>query len=214
MIKPTCAQTIPKPHTPEFTLKYIDNSYDTPISYSIDPYTGTNITNPSVHIDNRTIEVKIKNQPFTPYYDANSSFNIFLLFNIRIKGHYGEYWTNLYLNDDSHPSQDQDGDYTILPLALGDNSNTPLRWIPSNSTIDFQIQAMIGYFHRVVQGSGAPWIFTGETSDWSATQTVTIEQNSSPTPTPTVPEFPSATIVTIMLIALALTISVFQRKKK
>jgi hypothetical protein len=32
--------SIPKPSVPEFTLKFVDYSYDVPPTYGIDPYTG------------------------------------------------------------------------------------------------------------------------------------------------------------------------------
>lgn len=40
------AQTTPKPSVPEFTLKYVDNSYDVPstTTSTTDPYTGKTIT--------------------------------------------------------------------------------------------------------------------------------------------------------------------------
>ena len=61
------AQSIPKPSVPEFTLKYIDNSYDVPPSTTttIDQYTGKEIvtTTPGYHVENKSIEITITNQP-------------------------------------------------------------------------------------------------------------------------------------------------------
>jgi hypothetical protein len=60
-----------KPSVPEFTLKFIDTSYDVPstTTTTTDPYTGkqTVTTHDGYHVQNGTIDVKIKNQPFTPY---------------------------------------------------------------------------------------------------------------------------------------------------
>ena len=65
MAKPTYADT--NPSAPDFTVQYVDHSYDIPPTYGIDPYTGqTVMTFPGSHVDNRTIDVTIKNQPFTP----------------------------------------------------------------------------------------------------------------------------------------------------
>lgn len=61
MIKPASAQTVPKPSVPEFTAKYVDRSYTVPASTTIDPYTGQNVTNPSYYVENRTLEIAIKN---------------------------------------------------------------------------------------------------------------------------------------------------------
>ena len=73
MAKPACAST-PKPSVPEFTLKYVDHSYDVPPTYSTDPYTGkTVMTQAGYHVENKSIEVTIKNQPFTNYKDASGN---------------------------------------------------------------------------------------------------------------------------------------------
>jgi hypothetical protein len=50
---------------PEFTLRYVDNSYNVPptTTSTIDPYTGevTTTTIPAYHVKNKTVEVMIKN---------------------------------------------------------------------------------------------------------------------------------------------------------
>ncbi len=46
MVLPVSYSSIPKPSIPEFTLKFLDNSYDVPPTYGIDPYTGKT-TDPS-----------------------------------------------------------------------------------------------------------------------------------------------------------------------
>ena len=68
IVKPTWAQT--KPSVPEFTVKLEDHSYDVLTTYSIDPYTGENVTHAGYHVENKTIEVTIKNQPFVPSTSA------------------------------------------------------------------------------------------------------------------------------------------------
>jgi hypothetical protein len=177
----TSFASITKPSIPQFTVEVVDSSYDVPTSYSIDPYTGATVTNPAKHVDNRTLEFTVRNQPFTPYYDASSSFNITLYYNVRMKGHYAENWTNLYSVEDNHPSQ-SNSEYTVIFLPLGVNSDTALQWLPSSSSqVDFQVEAMIGYFSRTVIGQTAPWSFTGEESGWSNTQTLTIGTRASTT---------------------------------
>jgi hypothetical protein len=78
MVKPVCAESIPTPSVPEFALKFSEHSFDTPITYSTNPYTGENVTNPASHYQWKTIEVTIKNQP--------ASYDFY--YNIRIKGHF------------------------------------------------------------------------------------------------------------------------------
>jgi hypothetical protein len=168
---PICSATT-QPSTPTFTLKIIDSSYNTPASYSIDPYTGQTITTPAQHVDNRTIEVKIKNQPFTPYTDDKSGFTIQLYYNIRVRGHFAGNWTEVFSVDNAHPVQ-SNSDYTTISLPLGGNVG-PFASLPINSSseVDFQVEAMMGYFSRT---SGfASWYFAGQESGWSSTQTLTI----------------------------------------
>ena len=65
--------SIPKPSVPEFTLKYVDNSYDVPpkTTTSTDPYTNeiTTTTIPGYHVENRTVEAVIKNNVGASYYN-------------------------------------------------------------------------------------------------------------------------------------------------
>ena len=55
------------------------------------------------------------------------------------------------------------------------------------NTLTFQVEAMIGYVHRVYNPDATsmltmyPWRFTGETSGWSETQTVTLGAPASTT---------------------------------
>jgi hypothetical protein len=61
----------------------------------------------------------------------------------------------------------------------------------AGSQTDIQVEAMIGYVHRVIEGNSAPWVFTGETSGWSETQTISIPANTPLNPTSTPPTSPS-----------------------
>jgi hypothetical protein len=80
--------SIPKPSVPEFTIEYIDKSYDVQPTYGINQYTGQNVTTVAgYHVDKRTVEFTIKNQPFTTYRDSNGN-NISLYCNFRFKGRY------------------------------------------------------------------------------------------------------------------------------
>ena len=58
---------------PEFTLRYVDNSYDVPpkTTTSTDPYTNeiTTTTIPGYHVENRTVEAVIKNNVGASYYN-------------------------------------------------------------------------------------------------------------------------------------------------
>jgi hypothetical protein len=69
---------------------------------------------------------------------------------------------------------------------------------PADSQIDFQVEAMMGYFHVI---SGIPlskWGFTGTESGWSNTQAITVSASSGSTstsPTPTTTSTPTRTVL-------------------
>jgi hypothetical protein len=189
---------ISKPSVPEFTMGFVDHSYDVLTTYSIDPYTGENVTHPGYHVKRIALEMTIKNQPFVPYYDADSSWNVSFYYNIRIKGYYSEDWIELYRPSDGYPTQ-SDSEYSVISLGtLGDGgfslvTNAKMIDVPSGGQVDFQVEAMIGYVYReisiAVPGSG--WIFTGETSGWSKTQTLTVSASSTPSTSPVPPIEPT-----------------------
>lgn len=78
---------------PEFTLKLVAHPYDVPSTYEIDPYTGEKIiTSYGYHEENKSIEVTIKNQPFTSTLDASGNYTS-LYYNVRYKGNYADEWS-------------------------------------------------------------------------------------------------------------------------
>ena len=95
---------------------------------------------------------------------------------------------------------------------------------PPQAKIDFQVEAMIGYTARVVEGDMAPWYFFGEKSGWSNTQTIAIESEATemlspattPTQEPTRTEFTAiigATILAI-IVGAGLGLLVFKIRRK
>jgi hypothetical protein len=179
---------ITTPSVPEFTLKFVDHSYDVPPTYGIDQYTGkTVITQSGHHQENTSIEVTIKNQPFTPYTDASGHF-ISLYYNFTFKGHYGDKWSTYrdphywaYVNA-SH------SDYTVTSFPL---ESYEFSDVSAGGQVDFRVEALIGYQTTTIvptpRGPGYTYEFTGETSGWSNTQTIAVgtsSSSSSPSPSP------------------------------
>ena len=147
------------------------------------------VTHQCHHVENKSIEVKIKNQPFTPYETQDSTGNewtINLYYNLRIKGSFSEDWIELYSASDGYPQQLIDSDHTVISYILGEDTDTVLGTkminFPDDSHVDFQVEAMIGYVHRevTVPVPGTGWLFTGETSGWSETQTTIIHTSTEP----------------------------------
>jgi hypothetical protein len=169
--EPTSAE-LPTPSVPEFTVKLIN--------YSV-------------------VEVTIKNQPFTSYYDDSLGQHVFLDYNIRLKGYFEGGWTEFYRASDGYLHQWSDSDYTVRTLRteIGTGITIALRdgfslTFPAGVQVDFQVEAMIGYVHRDISQAFAPWVFTGEKSGWSNTQTLALSTASSPpTPSPETTPFPT-----------------------
>lgn len=176
VVKPVYSP-ITKPSVPEFTLKIVDSSYDVPTTYSIDPYTGENVTHPGYHVEKKTIQATIKNNLGASYY------------NFRYKPHYIDEWSYYPFDPDSSrgynlydaysvPCQaDSDSDYTVISMT-----SLPMHAFPEGGQVDFQVQALFGNFDAIPYGHVQPlpaptydFIFTGTTSDWSETQTLTID---------------------------------------
>ncbi len=196
LIESVSAQSIPKPSVPEFTAKMADHSYDVPsttVNYT-NPYTGQQETKTSggYHVENITIDVTIKNQPFTSTnIDGNTSR---LFYEIRWKGHFENWSTYNEFNDinyryDSdnfyqginYGIQASNSDYTIKSYSILSIGN-----IPQNGMVDFQVKAQIGYTflyhggHIQPIGTDYHWV---QESDWSNIQTLTINE-TTPTVTP------------------------------
>jgi hypothetical protein len=244
IVESAFAQSITKPSVPELTLKLVDNSYSVPATVTIDPFTGANVTQPSHRVDNKTIEVIIKNQPFNPILiqEGTSNWTTAFYYNVHFKGHYSGDWIPIYFYGDPFPTP-SNSDYTTIeyPLELtspnassyflkvyreydGSYSSIPTE-IPSNAQIDFQVQAMIGNFHRGYNATATDplqmfsLVFEGQTSDWN-TQTITIPATSSstspspnPTPTPTVPELPVLVILPLSAAISLISTKLLRRKQ-
>jgi hypothetical protein len=227
IVESTLAQSTPTPAVPEFTLNVVSHPYNVPPTYATstpNPYTGkteTIITQPGHHVENKSVEMTIKNQLFASTLDESGNYTT-LYYNFKFKGHYADewnYWPRLG-SGQAHAGASQTN-YTVINFGLGTEE---LLWdIPaSGGQVDFQVQAMIGHDNKFsyIENAGYPdhytaysYIFTGETSNWSNTQTITILTSStSPSPTPSVPEYPLLVILPLFA-AMSLIATKFLRRK-
>jgi hypothetical protein len=155
-------QSAPQPSVPEFTLEYVDNSYDVPTTSTLDPHTGENVTHQGYHVDKVTLVMIIQNQPLVYQYTGGSFGTVNFYYNVQVKGHYEEEWFQFYSNDEL-PIANASSTETSLTLGvLGDGglSMYSRSWevVPFGGEEDFQVQAMVGYFHKMaVPLSG--WFF-------------------------------------------------------
>jgi hypothetical protein len=211
-VETASAQTTPKPSIPEFTISVIDHTYDVQTTTTTtDPYDGhiSTTTTPGYHMVNGSIEISIKNQPFTPYY-ASNGYPIKLFYHIRAQGFDANSWYYL-------PGEGSSGDYleasnssqTTITLIYNANCFGPgmgtLINYKADGTVDFQVEAFIGFKNVTRIGIDLvprPWDFltqfVGQTSGWSNTQTATIPNGAYtpiiPTPLPTQQPTPNPTV--------------------
>jgi hypothetical protein len=102
------------------------------------------------------------------------------------------YDMNSQIAQNGYPNQTYGAQYTTVSFSLSN--------IPNNVQIEFQVQALEGYTDRIVQDgrilfSIVDYEFTGQTSGYSNTQTITIGTVTNYTPNPTlVEQNPTATL--------------------
>ena len=176
--------------------------------------TGDSVSKPSIPDfavrlrNSKEIELTIRNQPF----DKDNIYNYSFVYNVRIKTRVDN-WTDLYNAEDGYPHQ-SDSDYTVLSYVLGESAYYPpedyplspsvrVGILPTEGQVDFQVQAMIGHRDRGVYSLGImPYVFKGEESGWSDTQTITI----SDSPPQTAEPFPTTSIILIVQFVVVATI--------
>ncbi|MCL2867959.1 MAG: hypothetical protein FWF27_00750 [Candidatus Bathyarchaeota archaeon] len=161
-----CVAPITKPATPTFTIEEISSPYDVPTTTTtiVDGYTGEEktTTHPGYHVENTTIYIKIKNQPFDqPLTMDPSDCSNWLFYQYRYKGHYtGEKewisFTSMYNNVYQSYT-----DYTLIPFPQD---------MPRYGQIDIQVRAAIGtydYYPAYTKLPYSHYEFSGFLSDWS-----------------------------------------------
>jgi hypothetical protein len=182
---------IPKPSVPDFTLKVVAHPYDVPPKYETNPYTGkSEMTEAGYHVENKSIEVTIRNQPFTSTSDENGNYAN-LYYAVRFKGSYVDKWKyyphdmdSNYSTATSTPFNASESEYTTITVGL---STYLLNNVPAGGEVDFQVEAFIGYEKRVdffFLGDEGHYYYTFtafERSGWSETQTITIPEGQTST---------------------------------
>jgi len=176
--------------------------------------------------------------------------DISLFYKVSLKGHYSNEWNyypNTYSGNNTagyYPASSSD--YTTMNLGFSSDNGSYLSIqiqenIPAGGQVDIQVQAALGYISTVpiISGPfqvGTGQVFSGLTSGWSNTQTITIPEPSTlvtpspipseniapsptgqPTPTssPPVPEFPTWTPpATLALGVFSVAVAAFAKRRK
>ena len=214
MVKPANAQSIPTPSAPDFSVTYVSSTY---FLNSTDPYTGANKIDTYL---NNSIVVTIQNQPSV--YE-----NLSFYYNVQEKGHFGDQWNSFPTHlETGYPASSSE--FTVVEIGFeSDNgSYSPDKIqdnIPSGGQVDFQVEALLGYYNTVPNyppGSniqfGTTQVFEGESSGWSNTETITIANGSTstsislsttPNPMPTLTSTTNSTSPTPISTPISATIT-------
>lgn len=180
MVESTYFQSTTKPSTPEFTLAFTKQNEN----YTV-------------------IEVVIKNQIYTTAEIDRIRTGIRLFYNIQIKEYESDQWTSISYEDLVGWLEQSSSDITIYHYVKNSTLISP--------KIDFRVQAMNGTFYFLLTGerpSGYSPIFTGETSDWSESQSIIIPEIAEISPSPTVPECSFVVILSFLVIMTMLIVVV------
>jgi hypothetical protein len=170
MIKATCAQVgVTNPAIPGFQAVVQTYLHYIPPTYGVDPSTGKAIMTKAGYTEvEKWVDVNIGGQPFVPYKNSAGQ-HITLTYEVTWKGNHDTSWQTtpqgIYFGDA--------GDYqsTGCLISLGfkginGGAEGYMQLLDSTDTqIDFQVQALIGYYN-------SNDIFVGQSSGWSNTQTV------------------------------------------
>jgi hypothetical protein len=176
-VTPVTAQAGYKPSVPQISnVKSVDSSYDVPSSSTttVDQYTGkeTTTTISGYHVNQKSIEITIKNQPFKPYTNKNNGQEINLYYLVQVKGRFGEDWKSF------------GGDACTVQSNSGHTVVTGVSTYDARSQLDFKVQAAIGYLPIFEDGMlgyygaiGCFDIMADARSDWSSIRAFTVPED-------------------------------------
>ena len=160
---------------------------------------------PGYHVENKSIEIVIKNQPFTPYnlttytrynhetgesytYESTQTINLYYI--VGVKGHFGNDsdWKSvggIFSYSEGPQSNAQlDSEYTVIAIKADDYSK--------DAVLDFRVQTLTGYYVAYWRGLIIfGYDFYGQEGDWSATQTSPLGESQTPTPSPAATSTPT-----------------------
>jgi len=179
---------------PEISVVIHNSPEWVPPVYTTNTYTGeVKESTPGYWRASGTIEVTIKNRPFTPYTDKNGNYiNVYYSFFLKI--------TNSIVtwDDVSRPSYavyQSDVDYTVVTFPYGGKITSAPEHLWSlnrpGESFDFRVQAVTGYFH-----GASPFVdpvFEGEGSEWVEFRVTIPDPDNPSTSTPIFPSNPSGT---------------------
>lgn len=216
-VKPANAQIeVTTPIIPAFNVTFQTYSEYIPPIYGVDPSTGKAVMTKAGYTQlDQWVDVNIGGQPFVRYNNSAGQL-ISLNYEIRWKGNHDTSWQTvpqgIHFGDAADPWASQAIGCLISVgfkgISSGGGAEGYMALLDPNATqIDFQVEAMIGYYN-------SNDAFVGQSSGWSNTQTLQVQVVPNPTPTPTltatstptVPEFSWLAVVPLFVSLLCIAI--------
>jgi hypothetical protein len=171
--------------------------------------------------NNSTIQLVVENQAFTNSSSVNS-----IVYFFKVKDHNSDLWLDSgnYILQSNSTTTVISSSQQLGPSLLGSILSSPL--LNNSTLLDFQVQAKTGYY-AITQKPGympsMPHLGSGdgyseitfnptETSEWSNTQTVNLNQTSTTSTTPSVPEFSWLAIFPLLLSVFFYAVILRHRK--
>ena len=229
-VNPASAQMgVTNPAIPAFDVTLHTFPNYIPPTYGIDPSTGKAVKTKAGYTEQYVwIDVNIGGQPFVRYNNSAGQL-ISLNYNVRWKGNHDSSWQTgpqgIHFGDAADPWASQAIGRLITlgfkGISSGGGADGYLTLLdPTATQIDFQVEALIGYYNSNDS-------FVGQTSGWSNTQTLEVSipsdaalsspasspiSTASPTATSTVPELSWLAILPLLLSVFFLTVIIRNRK--
>jgi hypothetical protein len=152
-----CVASITVPNNPEtapeiVSVKINSDHYWWPPSYSTDPYTGeTTQVFSGKYVPIGSIEITIKNCPFTPYIDKDGHTinRYYTLFTRQGGGGDPERWWDIVLSwGPWYAVYQTDDDYTVVTVTYSNNLGSRPHFLTlyEGEVQAFRVQAVTGYF--------------------------------------------------------------------
>ncbi len=83
------------PSVPQFSLKLVKHTFDSPPMSSIDPFTGQQTTHAGSQLEWITLDITITNQNFDGKTDVGYNSYTGIMYNIQYKGHFAQDWSEI-----------------------------------------------------------------------------------------------------------------------
>jgi hypothetical protein len=188
LLRPVYAQVgVTNPSIPGFSVTLQTYPHYIPPTYSVDPSTGKAVLTKEGYTEiAKWVGVQIGGQPFIRYNNSVGQL-ISLYYDVRWKDNNDSIWQSLpppyeYYSDAADPWDPQAiGCYISIGFQGIEGPNSAPQFLdPTATQIDFQVEALIGYYN-------SDNVFVGQSSGWSNTQTLNVNDGSTSVNSSTLP---------------------------